>query len=115
MVVPAATDAAACISEVNGTITVGEAFGAAVRSFDFFTNPTQHAVDKFSCYLDSGNKTDMVRAGAFSYSNVITKAKSYLLHVVHVTTDTEVGNSPFQIDVKPDVENDIYMSSSHNI
>jgi len=49
----------------------------------------------------------MVRAGAFSYSNVITKAKSYLLHVVHVTTDTEVGNSPFQIDVKPDVENDI--------
>jgi len=116
VVVPAATDPAACSTEVNGTITAGEAFGATVRSFDAFTNPTLHSEDEFDCYLDdaSDNRTTMVRAGgAFSYSNVMTKAKSYLLHIVHVTTQTEVDNSPFRIDVKPNEED--AASSSHNI
>jgi len=108
VVVPAATDPAACISEFTGAITAGEDVTVTVAPFDSFSNPTSHPDDKFNFYLGDNdawaNRSPLTRTSpstSFSASRFETAAGTHSLHVEHRNTETEVSGSPFYFQVTP--------------
>ncbi|GMI28081.1 hypothetical protein TeGR_g7328, partial [Tetraparma gracilis] len=95
------------LSLESNAITAGSRLLAEVEPRDEFDNPTSHKADAFKFYTsDDTSSVELMTpplpgSNVFSTSSSPTKAGTFLLHVLHASTSTEVLGSPVSFRVFP--------------